>query len=210
MPKTIVYIDGFNFYYGLLRNPKYKGYKWLDQFQFWQKIRQNDVIESVKYFTAYWHDDSGDRHRAYTSALSAYRPEVEVITGNYKKRTRQCKSGLCTYTGNKKFTTYEEKHTDVNIALHMLDDAYMQRCDLMTIVTGDSDLVPALALVRTRFPHIKLAIYIPGPHERFTQALDIRNMADVAKSVPGNLLKHCQLPTKVTAGPASFEKPKSW
>jgi len=28
--RSIIYIDGFNLYYGLLRSPKYKGCKWLN------------------------------------------------------------------------------------------------------------------------------------------------------------------------------------
>jgi hypothetical protein len=28
--KVIVYVDGFNFYYGLKRNPRWKRYYWID------------------------------------------------------------------------------------------------------------------------------------------------------------------------------------
>ena len=46
----------------------------------------------------------------------------------------------------------EEKRTDVNIAVFMLDDAYRDMCDQFVIFSSDSDLVPAVNMVRLRFP----------------------------------------------------------
>jgi uncharacterized LabA/DUF88 family protein len=43
----------------------------------------------------------------------------------------------------------------------MLDDAYQDHCDQFVLVSGDSDLVPAINLVRTRFPLKKVIVYIP-------------------------------------------------
>ncbi len=39
LPKTIVYVDGFNLYYGVLKNT---GYKWLDLERFFTLLRQAD------------------------------------------------------------------------------------------------------------------------------------------------------------------------
>ena len=54
----------------------------------------------------------------------------------------------------KELTVPEEKRTDVNIGIHMVDDAYQQRCDHEIVVSGDSDLVSAIKMVRQRFPNI--------------------------------------------------------
>lgn len=50
MKKTIVYVDGFNLYYGSLRKTPYK---WLDLNLLFNKIlgEHNTIIE-IKYFTA--------------------------------------------------------------------------------------------------------------------------------------------------------------
>lgn len=209
MKRSIVYIDGFNFYYGLLRDPKYKKCKWLDLEKYFRRIRPHDDLQAVKYFTAYWQGDPGLRHRVYTSALGAS-PLVDVIVGNYKRVERRCKNNACTAPGQRVFYTYEEKHTDVNIALHMLDDAYQGVCDTMILVSADSDLVPALVLIRQRFPKIKLVVYVPGPHVRYRSATEIRSVADDAKSLPAQLLRTCQLPNEVVIGTGTFKKPPTW
>jgi len=50
--KTTVYIDGYNFYYGLVKNTKYK---WLDLHSLFSEISKiqnpQSQIVSIKYFT---------------------------------------------------------------------------------------------------------------------------------------------------------------
>ena len=47
--KSIVYIDGFNLFYGLLK--KEKNRKWLNLQKYFEKLRTDDEIEIIKYFT---------------------------------------------------------------------------------------------------------------------------------------------------------------
>jgi len=50
----------------------------------------------------------------------------------------------------------EEKQTDVNIALHAYRDAVRGNCDQLVICSNDSDLEPALRLVKaekSQLPH---------------------------------------------------------
>ena len=80
MKKTIVYIDGFNLYYGLLR---FSQNKWLDIVTFAKSLlpRPNEhEITAIKYFTARVNYDPLEptvqmRQSVYLSALTAYRPE---------------------------------------------------------------------------------------------------------------------------------------
>jgi hypothetical protein len=51
----------------------------------------------------------------YLQALAAT-PLVEIVLGNFKKKSVRCKLSACTYAGLKLFETYEEKRTDLNIA----------------------------------------------------------------------------------------------
>ena len=48
-PRTIIYIDGFNFYYGAVRGTPYK---WLDIEKCFLRLRMNDDIRRIWYFTA--------------------------------------------------------------------------------------------------------------------------------------------------------------
>ena len=47
----------------------------------------------------------------------------------------------------------------------MLDDAYQDACDRVVLITGDSDLVPAVQRLRDRFPEKTIITYRPvGEH----------------------------------------------
>lgn len=51
--RVIVYVDGFNFYYGLKSSSRWKKYYWLDIVKlFGMFIRQNQELVAVKYFSA--------------------------------------------------------------------------------------------------------------------------------------------------------------
>ena len=47
--RSIIYIDGFNLYYGALKDTKWK---WLNLERFFTLLRQDDDIQVIKYFTA--------------------------------------------------------------------------------------------------------------------------------------------------------------
>ena len=69
--------------------------------------------------------------------------------------------------GRRTFVVPEEKRTDVSIAIHMLDDAYRGLCECQVLVSGD-DLVPAIQMVRQRFPELRTTVYVR--QERGTEA----------------------------------------
>ena len=158
-PRAIVYVDGFNLYYGVLKNSPHK---WLNLERFFTLLRQGDDVRAIKYFTARV-EPGGHRVRqdALLKALETL-PLVETIFGRFKKRQVTCVCPGCAHTANNRrvFRVPEEKRTDVNIAIHMLDDAYQGRCDRQVLVSGDSDLVPAIRMVRQRFPQISTHVYI--------------------------------------------------
>jgi len=70
---------------------------------------------------------------------------VDPAPGNFKKKNIECRVALCTFAGKKFFATQEEKRTDVNIAVYMLDDGYRNLADTFVLVSGDSDLVPPIS-----------------------------------------------------------------
>ena len=78
MPKrSIVYIDGFNLYYGALRG---EPNRWLDLEKLFRLIRQDDDIQCVRYFTA--RTGSADQE-AYLAALGTL-PLIEIEYGLFK------------------------------------------------------------------------------------------------------------------------------
>jgi hypothetical protein len=157
-----------------------------------------DQIQNVRYFTAMVNGPTRANQEAYLSALST-KSTVDVVFGNFKKKTVECGNVDCPGHNRKRrfFQTQEEKRTDVNIALHMLDDAYRGLCERMVLISGDSDLVPAIELVTSRFPSIKVNVYIPvpvsmasGTRER-SYKKELRNVSTSVKQLPAQLLPHC-------------------
>lgn len=105
----------------------------------------------------------------------------------------------------------EEKRTDVNIALEMVQDAYEDRADIFVVVSGDSDLVPAIDVVKTKFPQKQVIVYVPARHAVRGAATEIRSAADRNRTFPLNLLPHCQFASPFSDGTGtSLHKPSSW
>lgn len=61
----------------------------------------------------------------------------------------------------------EEKETDVNLALGMYraacraDQLQIDQIHQIVLVSGGTDLGPALAAIRADFPHIRLGVILP-------------------------------------------------
>jgi uncharacterized LabA/DUF88 family protein len=152
--KTIVYIDGFNLYFGCLRHTPFK---WLDVAKLAERLsrEQNpsaNIIE-VKYFTADIKTKIERRGHAsykaqqdYLMALKSETDNLSIIKGKYFIT----KSSYCRHADPVPFDDVvdvwrpEEKQTDVNIALHMLCDATDAKCEQMILFSNDSDLPPVL------------------------------------------------------------------
>ncbi len=98
--KTIVYIDGFNFYYGAVRGTRFK---WLNLEACFRRLRQNDQLRRVHYFTAII--DGGQkraRQKQYLRALATL-PLVNVILGKFKNKQIKCRVPGCAHAGSRIF-----------------------------------------------------------------------------------------------------------
>ena len=207
-PRVIVYIDGFNLYYGAIRGTP--SLKWLDLERFCRYLRPHDDLRLVRYFSALVDGNAKANQEAYLQAL-ATTPLVEITLGKFKKKTVKCGVTSCTWAGNKLYGTQEEKRTDVNIAIFMLDDAYQDLCDHFILVSGDSDLVPALNMVRLRFPTKKITVYVPSRSPARGAAVEIRTAAHVNRTLPLNLLPKSQFPNRIAGGAGKFiTRPARW
>jgi 6-hydroxy-3-succinoylpyridine 3-monooxygenase len=87
---------------------------------------------------------------------------VKVIIGRFKNKLVNCSVTACAHANQRWFRIPEEKRTDVNIAESVVDDACQYRCDHLVLISGDSDLVPAVAVLRERFPQEESYRYDPS------------------------------------------------
>lgn len=205
---TRVYIDGFNLYNGLAAP---LGCKWVDLNLLFERLT-GDPVDKIWFFTALVSGPRVRNQNTYLAALATL-PNVQVVEGHFKKKSASCRvsscplgcenpsceiacsSNTCEYSSrlsqksSRRFQTREEKHTDVNIALQMLDDAYQGLADRMVVVSGDSDLSPALLKVKQRFPQIEILLSVPclGPTDPRRLATELREASDSLLPIPLDL-----------------------
>ena len=205
--RAIVYVDGFNFYYGAIRNGPYK---WLNLERYFCRLRQHDQIQKIRYFTAKISGNHLPDQEAYLLALTTL-PLVEVILGRFKTKQIACQVPACPNPGRRIFSMQEEKRTDVNIALWMLHDAQQDLCDRLILVSGDSDLVPAVRMVRDHFAGKEIVVYIPAKNATRGAAIELRAEAHKHKTLPLDLLAKSQFPVSVDLGDGRIaKKPITW
>lgn len=206
---TIVYIDGFNLYYGCLKK---SAYKWLDLKKLFENLLDpSHQIIKIKYYTAHIssrndNDASRLRQRYYLSALEKYIPELEIYYGHYLTHKISAKVVNPPPEFIQIFKT-EEKGSDVNLALHVLNDAWLELYDCAVIVSNDSDLAESLRLVKKQTNKL-IGIVFPNMDHKRKPSRELVKYADFIKPIRRNLLENSQLPNQIPG--TEIYKPKEW
>jgi uncharacterized LabA/DUF88 family protein len=202
--RLAVYVDGFNLYHGL--HDKWRcRYLWLDLVALGRAIRPRSNLVKVKYFTAPVLNapDAASRQSAYQAALTVHNPGlIEIIQGRYQTKQKTCNG--C----RRAWTEYEEKETDVNIAVHLVSDAAQGVSDAAIIVSADSDLVPAVEMARTMNPALFIAAAFPP--KRYSRELETLMPSSFHIGAPR--IKQSQLPQTVTDSNSgnTWSRPQKW
>lgn len=201
--KMTVYVDGFNLYHGLHERWRCR-YLWLDLVALAESLRPRNDIVKVNYFTAPVLNDPAalSRQATYIKALEASYPgRLEVINGRYQSKQMHCRQ--CGHT----YIKYEEKETDVSIAVRIVADAVSGSTDSMMIISADSDMLPAITTARNLNP--KLVVVAAFPPKRRSD--EIRKSLNSVFHIGASKIKGAQLPDKVQ-GPGGIEyaRPAKW
>jgi hypothetical protein len=207
MASVLAYVDGFNLYHGL--HEKFgRRYHWLDLEELVRRLRPQDTIVGIKYFTAMIRNDpAGEaRQSIYLDALAAHTAApLEIVLGHYLERPMRCTRCGATWM------SYEEKETDVNIASAVVCDAAMGASEMTLLISADSDLCPAIRTARAVAAQDsrKLGVVVAFPPRRRSFTL-----AGVASTclVSQHHLRLAQLPAVVhnpTTG-QKYRRPPKW
>lgn len=232
--KTIVYIDGFNFYYGCLKN---SSYKWLDIYKLFNEyiipssLPNYDSLDScqVKYFTtpivekAANSIDSVSSQNKYLRALKLLYDDskLTIINGRYAINTKPAYTlinGVPIKQSPKVDVWYiEEKQTDVNIALEMYRDSIRGNVDNLILCSNDSDIAPALKMIKKDTSDINLGLVAPffkkssgldnkrSPNRVLLKYIDWKRLGITEAE-----LIESQLPDFIPAKRKGVHKPSSW
>lgn len=201
-----VYIDGFNLYYGAL---KHTPYKWLDLGKLRSALLPNDAIQELHYFTARvsarpYNPTSAHDQSLYLRALKTV-PNLRIIYGHFL--THSVPMYLSNVAPAQKVWVdkTEEKGSDVNLASHLLRDAYLKRFEIAVLITNDSDLAEPVRIVAQE---IGLPIGILNPHQFHSR--ELRQYATFVKRIRQGDLAASQFPSILTDRKGTFAKPNGW
>jgi hypothetical protein len=212
--RTIVYVDGFNLYYGCLKD---SAERWLDVGALCERMLSSDSdIVGIKYFTARvkvrpGNPHAGQRQQTYFRALATV-PNLTIHYGRFLERaaTRRCVKD--DNRGRARFVEVwetEEKGSDVNLASHLLIDGWRARYDLAVVISNDSDLKEPVRLVREE---LNAPVGVLNPHGNRSWALSPKQLprGSFYKPIRRAALRASQFPIQVPDASGIVHKPTSW
>jgi uncharacterized LabA/DUF88 family protein len=204
--KTCIYIDGFNLYYGCLKRTPYK---WLNIAKLAQELLPNDSIETIKYFTARvsarpQNPSAPIDQQVYLRALRTI-SNLEIIFGHFLTHSVPMMLTGVAPPQRVWVDKTEEKGSDVNLAAHLVRDAFQKRFELAVLVTNDSDLAEPVRIVTKE---LGMPVGILNPHEH--HSVTLKPLATFVKRIRQSHLIASQFPSALTDRKGSFSKPTSW
>ncbi|MDZ7578132.1 MAG: NYN domain-containing protein [Candidatus Nanopelagicales bacterium] len=202
LDRVTVLIDGFNLYHGLKAESGRK-WLWLDLEKLSESLlKSGQQLVTVRYFTAAVRKDAegGRRQDTYLQALGAHCPRVQVHLGRFQQRSHRCPS--CQELRR----TFEEKETDVSLAVELVEGAATTSFDTVILLTGDSDFIPAIKSAKRL--NSELRVISVFPPRRSSEAL--RKHSDAAFVLGMGRIRTAQLPHMVSGPVGPLIRPAHW
>lgn len=207
MSRVGCYVDGFNLYHAVHGLQKHH-LKWCDLRALAESIcRPQEQLVKVAYFSAYatWKPAPYSRHRQYVAALT--HQGVECHMARFSEKSASCRKCGATWK------RHEEKETDVHFSLSLVEDAIDDIFDRAILISADSDLVPAVRVVRRRFPGKE--VFLATPPNRHSNARELLGACNSGIALTAGRLAKCLLPetlasndgTEVAWRPPSYAPP---
>lgn len=234
--RTRVYVDGYNFYYGCLKGSRHK---WLNLHALFADrilpsirhdgpaglpVRHELLPLALKYFTATIveraakADDSVSSQDIYHTALKNHcAGRIEIIKGYFSitevrapkvdevdrgKWPRDCERVA--------IWKYEEKQSDVHLALQAYHDALTEEVDQVVIASNDTDLAPALRMIREN-TNVIVGLVIPTCDHKRDPNSDLTKYSHWTRThITEQELAAAQLPRVVPKRRGVSLKPESW
>jgi uncharacterized LabA/DUF88 family protein len=224
--RTIVYVDGYNFYYGCCRA---MNHKWVNIRLVVEKLLPPPhTIDHIYFFTAAikaepHNPSTQQRQFLYWRALRTV-PNLTIVEGKFQEKPKRLpwaeprllrtfKRWLCKWPTTRKHIgpilmkvwVTEEKGSDVNLASQLLMDAFDDKFDCAVVVSNDSDLLTPINVVSTRF---KKTVGILIGHQHPSRTL--QKSVHFLKQVREGVIKECLFSNSMTDSKGTFSKPDTW
>lgn len=204
MPERVsFYIDGYNLYFGLKDSPVPKNeWVWADLRALCEsRLEGEQALEIIHYCTApSSNSDSAARQAVYWQALQAT-GQIQIHAGIHKRVKRKCGACKRYYHGR------EEKKTDSMIATLMVADAMLDRTDTLVLISGDTDHVPPIEMIKRETDKRVVVLFPPmrGRNE------ELKSCADSHRLLKPRSVKRFQLPDEIRlADGSTIHRPTYW
>ena len=225
-------VDGFNLYHSIRDAEKVvstRPQRWLDLSSlcrsYLHHFGRQPSLQGVYYFSALAkhlavsNQDIEARHQTYIDALKS--TGVQVTLANFKARDKYVPLRYCKFKiGRWKrlvripiprcslvYVKAEEKETDVAIASKMFELLHGQAADAVVLISGDTDLLPAIRTARNLFPQAQVAVMFPYNRHNAELKRAVSKSFKIAKE---QYSKH-QLPDPVVLPNGyALRKPAKW
>lgn len=174
MNRVIFLIDGFNLYHSIVEASKDlngASTKWLNISSLCESylhvIGGQAQTEIIYYFSAlathliHRSPDKVERHKLFIRALKS--TGIIEVLARFKPKEIFCNN--CRNI----IRRHEEKESDVAMASKMLEIFFKDDCDTVVLITGDTDIAPAVRTALRLFPQKN--IYFGFPYKRKNKEL---------------------------------------
>lgn len=206
MADVICYIDGFNVYHSIVESAP--TCKWVDYWRLANSyLLPGETLKEVRYYTAVvdWDPGKANRHGKFIKVLRD--TGVKVIEGRFKEVDRHLVHSCNSLKVKATYKSHEEKHTDVNIGVDLACHALLDEYDIALLVTGDTDLIPAVDAVKRLVPHKKIHLVLPP----YRKAKGLMRFADQCFRLRERTFASSQLASPYTCQDGSIvHKPSTW
>jgi uncharacterized LabA/DUF88 family protein len=207
-------------------------YKWLDINKLIGFYFPKYEIKKIKYFSAITKARKNDlnkpmRQLTYFRALRTL-PNLEIITGTFlenevtmfvpekSKKTGRQKANVEFNKNKTKLPLLgknylivkktEEKGSDVNLATHLIMDAYKKSFDIAIVVSNDSDLAEPIKITN----HMTdLTVRLLNPYKNTSIQLQTAVDKNI-KIIRRSALANSQFPDSMKDANGNFHKPDNW
>lgn len=208
--RAAFYIDGFNLYHAIsdLGEP---WLKWVDLWKVAETLapKVTEQVVKVVFCTAYYPGDSNKkwRHDQYKNALEI--SGVECLWGHYVHEERECRNCRSTWSSP------GEKQTDINIALSLYHDAFVDNFDVAYLVTADSDQAATARFLSTHHSKKRLITVAP-PGRNFSANIErfaAGRMQLTKETIARSLFPQIKLDPNGNAHgrrPREYDPPSGW
>lgn len=164
-------------------------------------MQSNQILNSVYYCTAITSNNSQRKRQSVFFQANNLNPKFNLVYGKFIEKE--------VVFGGKKYKTFEEKQTDVNIAVKFIENIIKDKCDTSIIVSADSDLIPAAELAKDIYPLHK--IYCHFPPKRYSSQLKNTSDGFIQLERYESRFKRNLLNDKTRINPnVVIERPHSW